>query len=54
MYKIPEYAIHNTRAEEYDIWGGIIKPNKYVYLLITISKKFNVITLFYSKQEALG
>ena len=41
-------------AKEYDIWGGDEKPKKWAYLLVSIGKKINVISVFRSKAEAMS
>jgi hypothetical protein len=53
LHKIGEYSSHNTEANDYDIWGGSIKPNKYKYILVSTGK-INVVGLFDSKAEALS
>ena len=52
LFKIPEYS--GGSAKEYDIWGGDEKPKKWVYLLVSIGKKVNVISVFHSKGEAMS
>ena len=52
MFKIPEYS--GGDAKEYDIWGGDEKPKKWAYLLVSIGKKINVISVFRSKPEAMS
>jgi hypothetical protein len=52
LFKIPEYS--GGSAKEYTIWGGDEKPKKWVYLLISIGKKINVISVFHSKAEAMS
>ena len=52
LFKIPEY-IRGLDSRDLSIWGGEVKPNKWVYLMISAGK-INVVTVFYSKQEALS
>ena len=52
LFKIPEYS--GGDAKEYDIWGGDEKPKKWAYLLVSIGKKINVISVFRSKPEAMS
>jgi hypothetical protein len=52
LFRIPEYT--GGRAEEYDIWGGDEKPKKWRYLLVSLGKKVNVISVFHSKGEAMS
>ena len=52
LFKIPEYS--GGSAKEYTIWGGDEKPKKWVYLLVSIGKKINVISVFHSKAEAMS
>ena len=52
LFKIPEYS--GGRAEEYDIWGGEEKPKKWNFLLVSIGKKINVISVFHRKAEAMS
>ena len=52
LFKIPEYT--GGDAAEYDIWGGDEKPKKWNFLLISIGKKINVISVFHRKAEAMS
>ena len=52
LFKIPEYS--GGDAKEYDIWGGNEKPKKWRYLLVSLGKKINVISVFHSKAEAMS
>ena len=52
LFKIPEYS--GGSAKEYTIWGGDEKPKKWLYLLVSIGKKINVISVFRSKGEAMS
>ena len=53
LFKIPRYDRYDTDAAQYDIWGGDVKPKKYLYMLVA-SGKINVIAVFYSKAEAMS
>ena len=52
LFRIPEYT--GGDAKEYDIWGGDEKPKKWRYLLVSLGKKINVISVFRSKAEAMS
>ena len=52
LFKIPEYT--GGDAAEYDIWGGDEKPKKWNFLLISIGKKIDVISVFHRKAEAMS
>jgi len=51
LFRIPEYS--GGDAKEYDIWGGEEKP-KWRYLLVSLGKKIDVISVFHSKGEAMS
>ena len=52
LFKIPEYT--GGDAAEYDIWGGDEKPKKFNFLLISVGKKIDVISVFHRKAEAMS
>jgi len=52
LFKIPEYS--GGDAAKYDIWGGEEKPKKWNFLLVSIGKKINVISVFHRKAEAMS
>lgn len=52
LFKIPEY-IRGIDSRDLSVWGGEVKPNKWVYLMVS-SGKINVITVFHSKAEAMS
>ena len=52
LFKIPEYT--GGDAKEYTIWGGDEKPKKWNFLLISIGKKIDVISVFHRKAEAMS
>ena len=52
LFKIPEY-IRGIDSRDLSIWGGEVKPNKWIYLMVSAGK-INVVTVFDSKQEALS
>ena len=51
LFRIPEYT--GGDAKEYTIWGGDEKP-KWRYLLVSLGKKIDVISVFHSKGEAMS
>jgi hypothetical protein len=57
MYKIPKYNLNDIKRNQYsdngkiDIWGGNIKPEKYVYMIIN-EGSINTINFFENKKEA--
>ena len=52
LFKIPEYS--GGDAKEYTIWGGDEKPKKFNFLLISVGKKIDVISVFHRKAEAMS
>ena len=52
LFRIPEYT--GGDAAEYDIWGGDEKPKKFNFLLISVGKKIDVISVFHRKAEAMS
>ena len=52
LFKIPEYT--GGDAAKYDIWGGDEKPKKFNFLLISVGKKIDVISVFHRKAEAMS
>jgi len=63
LYKLPHYsrqqlynpqqAFRSIQPSDYDIWGGDVKPEKYVYMHVH-SDKYIVISFFTNKNEALS
>jgi len=62
VYKLPHYSYSQARnlnsyqavpPSEYDIWGGDIKPDNYMYMVI-VPQKYTVVSFFKNKNEALS
>jgi len=51
MYEIPYYEYDYGKT--FDIWGGTMKPNGKIYMIIT-EEKNTVLNFFESKNEALS
>ena len=51
LFEIPTYP--STRYGTYDIWGGDIKSNGKIYMVIT-EEKNTVVNLFDNKNEAIA
>jgi len=49
MFEVPTYP--HIRNGRYDIWGGDVKPNGKIYMIIT-EEKNTIVNLFKSKNEA--
>ena len=54
LFKIPSYSKGKSYDQtNLDIWGGDEKPEKILYLLVSIGKA-NVMSVFHSKGEAMS
>jgi hypothetical protein len=53
LFEIPEYP-YTKMGQNYDIWGGTVKPIGKKYLLVNTSETITVINLFDTKNEALA
>jgi hypothetical protein len=59
LYKIPFYDLYDVQRKKYsdgggklDVWGGNIKPKKYVYMIVNQNEVITVISFFTRKGEA--
>lgn len=52
LYKIPAYWGYKD-ASELSVWGGSIKPDYFLYLLLSTYRDKFILSLFKTKKEAL-